>query len=67
MTEFAGLPKLQKHDAVLEMLIKLERRLGRGAFQIVDHWESDLDAVGVAHPRNRALLAYISAYDPDEF
>jgi len=67
MAEFAGHPRLQKHDAVFEMLTKLERRLGRGKFQIVDHWESDLDAVGVAHPSNRALLAYIAVYGPEEF
>ena len=51
---------MQKHDAVLEMLTKLERRLGRGSFQIVDHRESLLDAVGIAHPRNRELLVYIA-------
>ena len=33
----------------------------QGAFQVVDHWQGDLDAIGVAHPRNRELLAYVAA------
>ena len=67
MAEDAGFPKLVKHDAVLKFLSSLEHRLGRGTFQIVDHWKSDLDAIGVAHPRNRELLAYIAAYGPEDF
>lgn len=59
--------KFQKHDAVLKMLSRLEHRLGSGTFQIVDHWESDLDAIGVAHPSNGELLAYIAAYGPEDF
>jgi hypothetical protein len=67
MAEYGEFSKLQKHDGVLEMLAKLERRLGRGSFQIVDHWEGLLDAVGIAHPFNREVLAYIAAYGPEDF
>lgn len=58
---------MEKHNAIFEMLASLEHRLGRGTFQIVDHWEGDLNAVGVAHPRNRELLAYIAANGPEDF
>ncbi|MGO9273904.1 MAG: hypothetical protein ACLQOO_27295 [Terriglobia bacterium] len=63
----ADFTKVEKHDAVLGMLARLEKRLGRGAFQIVDHWEGDLDAIGVADPCNRELLAYIAVYASDDF
>jgi hypothetical protein len=67
MAEYAGYSKLQKDGTVLEMLAKLEQRLGRGSFQIVDHWDSLLDAVGIAHPRNREVLVYIAAHGPEDF
>jgi hypothetical protein len=58
--------KLQKHDTVLQLLANLEYRLGTGTFQIVDHWEGDLGAIGIAHPCNRELLAYVAVYGPDD-
>ena len=67
MAEDAKFQKVVKHDAVLRMLSRLEHRLGSDAFQIVDHWVSDLDAIGVAHPSNRELLVYIAAYGPEDF
>jgi hypothetical protein len=67
VAEHADSNKLEKHEAVLGLLARLEKRLGRGSFQIVDHWDSDLDAIGVAHPRNLELLAYIAAYGPEDF
>jgi hypothetical protein len=67
MAEDTDFQRLVKNDAVLKLLSRLQYRLGGGRFQIVDHWESDLDAIGVAHPRNRELLAYIAAYGPEDF
>jgi hypothetical protein len=55
MTEHADFTKLEKRDAVLGMLARLEKRLGRGTFLVVDHWEGDLDAIGVADPRNPSM------------
>jgi hypothetical protein len=37
--------------------------LGQHAFDIVDHWEGDLFAVGIARPDNHAVLVYISTYN----
>lgn len=67
MADHADFTSFVKQDALRGMLARLDQRLGRGTFQIVDHWESDLDAIGVAHPRNRELLAYIAACGCDEF
>jgi hypothetical protein len=67
MADHADFTGLEKHGAVLQLLANLEQRLGCGAFQVADHWESDLDAVGIADPRNRERLAYIAVYGPDDF
>jgi hypothetical protein len=67
MAEHAGFVNLQKHERVIAMLRQLDQQLGREAFQVVDHWESDRDAVGVSHPSNRELLAYIAVNGPEDF
>jgi hypothetical protein len=58
------LARLQKDDHIIRLLAQLQERLGVGAFQIVDHWEADLRAIGIAHPSNVQRLAYIAAPDP---
>jgi hypothetical protein len=67
MAEYRDFTKLEKHGGLLQLLTALEHRLGPGSFQIVDHWESDLAAIGVAHPHNREVLAYIAVYGPEDF
>lgn len=54
---------LEKAPIVLRTLDRLWTRLGPDAFDIVDHWECDLTAVGVASPRDHGVLAYIASYD----
>ncbi len=66
MAEHLDFSNLQKNHAVLDLLSRLAQRLGLGSFQVVDHWESDLNAVGIAHPNNRERLAYIAVYGPDD-
>jgi hypothetical protein len=56
----------QKDGRLKSMLSKIERRLGPDAFQVVDHWQADLWAVGIAHPNDEHLLAYIAADLPDD-
>lgn len=51
---------LNKHPGVIELLDQLREVLGGAAFRVVDHWEADLRAVGVAHPRNQHLLACLA-------
>ena len=58
---------LDKDPAILDVLERLRARLGSDAFIIVDHWESDLCAVGIANPHNLGVLVYISSYgEPPE-
>jgi hypothetical protein len=49
-----------KDTSLQEVVSKLQRKLGTTAFDIVDHWEADLCAVGIARPDNHAVLIYIS-------
>ena len=49
-----------KHTSIQEIVEKLRNELGATAFDIVDHWEADLCAVGLARPDNHAVLVYIS-------
>ena len=47
-----------KDPSVFEVLAWLERELGPGAFQIVDHWEGLLFAIGVATADDPGHLVY---------
>lgn len=53
----------EKDRRILDLLDQLRSKLGDGAFDIVDHWEQDLIAVGIASPRNHQILVYIGVYD----
>jgi hypothetical protein len=44
------------------MLTALRLRLGANAFDVVDHWDADLCAVGIARPDNHGILVYVSTY-----
>jgi hypothetical protein len=54
---------LDKDPALLQMLAQLRALLGEGAFDIVNHWESDWCAVGVASPRDHGVLVYLSTFN----
>ena len=43
---------------------ELLRMIGTGMFAIVDHWEGDRLAIGLANPRDPRVLAYV-AVDPE--
>ncbi len=55
--------KLEKDPSILDMLGRLRAALGTDAFDIVDHWPSDLIAVGIASPQNHHVLVYIGVFD----
>ena|SRR5947208_15413455 len=59
---------LEKDPAIVRVLERLREQLGE-AFDTVDHWESDLCAVGIASPRNHGVLVYISTFaePPDRY
>src|SRR5262245_31947164 len=50
---------LEKDPRILDVLDRLKLTLGADAFDIVDHWSSDLIAVGIASPQNHQGLVYI--------
>lgn len=57
-----------KDRTINKALAHLAKEMGEGAFQVVDDWEDSAYAVGVASPRHRGLLAYISTFDkPDGY
>ena len=51
---------LEKDTAIFELLDRLRASLGRGSFQVVDHWDTDREAIGVAHPGDVRVLAYLA-------
>jgi hypothetical protein len=57
---------LDKDPIIIALLERLGERLGPDSFDIVDHWESDLCAVGIASPRDHGILAYLSCYGEPE-
>ena len=61
MIEVEKIP--DKDPALLLMLTQLRVSLGENTFDVVDHWEADLHAVGIASPRNHGVLAYLSNFN----
>jgi len=57
---------LDKDPIIVALLRRLRKYLGPSAFDIVDHWESDLCAIGIASPRDHGVLAYISCFGEPE-
>ena len=53
---------LAKEDRVKSMLAALTERFGQGTFQIIDDWEADLCAIGIALPHDPNKVVYISTY-----
>lgn len=56
----------RKHPRILALLRELEVSLPAGSHQIVDHWESDLCAIGVASPGDPRRLVHVSTYGQAE-
>ena len=61
--------RLDKDVAIHDVLSRLRSDLGDGTFDIVDHWQSDLCAIGIAMPSDHRVLAYISTFQnpPDTY
>ena len=57
--------EVSKDESIRATLDLLSERLGRSAFDIVDHWDADLDAVGIARPSDHRYLVYFSASHSD--
>ena len=52
-----------KDESITRMLIELRAELGDKAFDVVDHWESDRCAIGIARPDDHGVLVYVSAQE----
>ena len=53
---------LEKHLSILLLLDRLRSDLGSAAFAVVDHWDADHCAIGLAHPSNHQILVYVSTF-----
>jgi len=51
---------LNKDQTITDFLAMLGERFGKDSFDIVDHWDGDLLAVGIARRDNHKVLAYVS-------
>jgi hypothetical protein len=52
-----------KHESIARMLDELRAELGDDAFDVVDHWDSDTFATGIARPDDHGVLVYVSTHD----
>jgi len=51
---------LDKDPRLFDVIQRLRRKLGRSSFIIVDHWEADREAIGIAKPTDPRVLAHIA-------
>ena len=52
-----------KDKTIVDVVAQLHLRIGKEAFQIVDHWDADCMAVGVARSDDPRTLVYISTFN----
>lgn len=52
----------KKDESIARMLNELRAELGADAFDVVDHWESDTSAIGIARRDDHGVLVYVSTY-----
>lgn len=53
---------LIKDEAILRLLEQLTEHLEPEKFDVVDHWESDLCAIGIARAGKPGFLVYVSTF-----
>jgi len=61
--------ELVKDKSIIRLLARLKLRLGPNAFEVVDDWDADLFAIGIARPDKPDVLVYICTFGrpPDEY
>ena len=60
-------PSLKNKDESIVALIKLiEARYGWELIKVVDHWEADMCAIGIASTTDIDALVYISTFEKRE-
>ena len=55
-------PPMLKDTSVWVFLGQLAIEIGAQHFQVVDHWDGDLHAVGIASPQDAGRLVYVSTF-----
>lgn len=60
---------MDKHKSIIQLIGRLKMRMGEEAFDVVDHWDGDLMAIGIARPDNHDVLVYVCTFrkPPDEY
>jgi hypothetical protein len=56
---------VRKDTSIWTLVAQLAAIFGGDSFQLVDHWDADLFAVGIASVREQRLLVYVSTYGKD--
>jgi len=56
-----------KSAQIVQLLAHLQWELGPTFFDLVDHWEADLTAIGLACPSDHSRLVYVDAATPSRF
>ena len=54
---------LGKSQSVREFVRALAEHLGSQSFSVVDHWEADTHAIGIANVADPRVLVYVSVND----
>ena len=57
---------LTKDAKILKLIKDLSSELGAKSFCLVDHWDADLCAIGIASVGNPHRLVYVSTYGEED-
>lgn len=55
--------QVTKDPEILALLEALRGSLGENSFRVVDRWDADLCAIGIANVAKEARLVYVSTFD----
>ena len=54
---------LRKDTSIWSLIAQLAVNLGGESFQLVDHWDADLFAIGIASIKDARRLVYVSTFN----
>jgi hypothetical protein len=53
---------MNKYPSIEAAVATLRERLGADTFELVNYWDADLCAIGVANPKDNRILVYVCSY-----
>ena len=62
-----GIPDAEKDPSITQTLEALIPYFEPNAFMVIDHWDADRCAIGIAKPDNHRVLVYISTFTQPAF